>query len=100
MTTAGSEILQGASDALDFLRGDENKGRASKIINSIIDVKAIRASTGLSQVEFAQTYGLSVHSLKKWESGKRTPEGAAKAYLTVISQQPEAVKEALTNAGV
>ena len=100
MTKAGNEILQGANEALDFLRGDKQKGRAHKIINAKIDVKSIRAQTGLSQIDFAETYGLSIHSLKKWETGKRTPEGAAKAYLTVIAQRPNVVREALENANI
>ncbi|GAC20697.1 helix-turn-helix domain-containing protein [Paraglaciecola arctica] len=95
MTKAGNDILSGANEALEFLRGDPKKGRANKIINTIIDVKSIRAQTGLSQVDFAEAYGLSVHSLKKWEAGKRNPEGAAKAYLTVISKRPNVVREAL-----
>jgi putative transcriptional regulator len=100
MTKAGSEILQGANEGLEFLRGNKQKGRAHKIINAKIDVKSIRAQTGLSQVDFAETYGLSLHSLKKWETGKRNPEGAAKAYLTVISQKPNIVREALETANI
>ncbi|MCF6283615.1 MAG: helix-turn-helix domain-containing protein [Candidatus Hydrogenedentes bacterium] len=98
MSKAGEEILQGANEALSFLRGDKTQGRAHAIINSTIDVKRIRAKTGLSQAAFAETYGLSLHSLKKWETGIRTPEGAAKAYLTVIAQRPEVVKDALWSA--
>ena len=98
MTKAGQEILQGAADALDFVRGDKSKGRAHAIINASIDVKSIRKNTGLTQQSFAETYGLSLSSLKKWEAGIRTPEGAAKAYLTVIKQRPEAIKEALWSA--
>jgi putative transcriptional regulator len=95
MTKAGEGILQGAQDALDFLRGDKSKGRAYTIINSKIDVKGIRSKTGLTQEKFAETYGLSLSTLKKWEAGIRNPEGAAKAYLTVISQRPNVVKKAL-----
>ncbi len=98
MTKAGNEIIQGAQDALAFLHGDKSKGRAHAIINSKIDVKSIRAKTGLTQEKFAETYGLSLSTLKKWETGIRVPEGAAKAYLTVIAQRPKVVKDALKNA--
>lgn len=98
MSKAGSEILQGAQDALDYLRGESDKGRARTIINSKINVKAVREKTGLTQEKFAETYGLSLSTLRKWESGAREPEGAAKAYLTVIAQKPKIVKDALWNA--
>ena len=98
MTTAGKEILQGAQEALAFLHGDKSKGRAHMIINSKIDVKTIRKNTGLTQEKFAEAYGLSLSTLKKWEAGIRAPEGAAKAYLTVIAQHPNVAREALQNA--
>ena len=98
MTKAGQEILQGAQDARTYLHGDKMKGRAHVIINSKIDVKTIRATTGLTQEKFAETYGLSLSTLKKWEAGIRVPVGAAKAYLIVIAQCPDFAKEALRNA--
>lgn len=96
--TVTEEILQGAQDALDYLRGDKSKGRAHYIIASDINVKAVREKTGLTQERFAETYGFALSTLKKWETGARKPEGAAKAYLMVISQKPKLVRDALHNA--
>ncbi len=98
MTKAGDKILSGINDAIAYASGDKSKGRAHAIINSKVDVKAIRTKTGMTQAEFAETYGLSLYTLRKWEDGSRNPEGAAKAYLTVIAQRPNVVKEALWNA--
>jgi len=36
-------------------------------------------------------------SLEEWEQGRRRPESAVRAYLTVMDRKPEAVEEALTN---
>jgi putative transcriptional regulator len=98
MTKAGQEIIQGAQDALDYLRGEKTKGRAHYIIAAEIDVKSIREKTGLTQERFAETYGFSLSTLKKWESGNRQPEGPAKAYLMVINERPNVVKKALEGA--
>ncbi len=98
MTKAGEKILAGAEAGLAYVRGDKSKGRAHVIINSKIDVKTVRAKTGMTQEKFAETYGLSLSTLRKWEAGIRKPEGAAKAYLTVIAQRPNVVKEALWSA--
>lgn len=98
MTKAGQEILQGAQESLDYLRGDKTSGRAHYIINTDIDVKAVRERTNLTQERFAETYGFSLSTLKKWETGNRKPEGAAKAYLMVINERPNVVKRALQSA--
>ncbi|WP_447969883.1 helix-turn-helix domain-containing protein [Nitrospira sp. M1] len=97
MTKAGDEIMAGINDAIDYMRGDKTKGRAHYIIAADIDVKAIREKTRLTQERFAETYGFSLSTLKKWESGNRHPEGPAKAYLMVINERPNVVKKALEN---
>jgi putative transcriptional regulator len=60
-----------------------------------VDVKAIRTGLGMSQQEFAGRFGFSVNTLRHWEQGTRTPEGAARAYLRVIDRAPKAVQKAL-----
>ena len=36
-------------------------------------------------------------SLQEWEQGRRRPESAVRAYLTVMDRNPEAVEKALMN---
>lgn len=36
-------------------------------------IKAIRASTGLSQKKFAEKTGVSARTILSWETGDRTP---------------------------
>jgi putative transcriptional regulator len=62
-----------------------------------VDVKAIRSKLGLSQAEFSRRYAVSSRSLQEWEQGRRRPEGAVRAYLTVINRNPQAVEEALAS---
>ena len=59
------------------------------------DVKAIRASVGKSQYEFALMIGVSVATLQNWEQGRRQPEGPARALLRVAAMNPAAVAAAL-----
>jgi putative transcriptional regulator len=42
---------------------------------------AARASTGLSQAEFAKLLGVSKRTLQEWEQGRKQPTGAAKSLL-------------------
>lgn len=60
-----------------------------------IDVRRIREELGMRQNEFAIHFGISVKTLRNWEQGLREPEGPARAYLTVIKNDPQAVLRAL-----
>ena len=57
--------------------------------------KIIRRALGLSQEEFAARYHIPVGTLRDWEEGRLEPDQPARAYLTVIARDPEAVREAL-----
>jgi putative transcriptional regulator len=93
-----NEILQGAEDALAFLRGDKTRGRAHKVRMTDVDVKAIRSKLRMTQEQFSETFAIPVSTLKKWESNHRVPEGPTKAYLMVIAKNPKAVRNALEGA--
>jgi putative transcriptional regulator len=92
--TAGERMIESAKQALAVATGEENHGCAVHVPDDI-DVKAIREKICLSQGEFAKLFGLSKRTLEHWEHGRRVPSGAARAFLTVIAHEPEAVRRAL-----
>jgi len=55
----------------------------------------LRKRLRLSQGRFAENFGLSVDAVRHWESGRRQPEAAARALLTVIATDPEFVMRSL-----
>lgn len=59
------------------------------------DVAALRRFTGLTQEEFAAALGISVHTLRNWEQGRRAPEGPALALLRVAARHPKVLRENL-----
>ena len=61
-----------------------------------VDVRAARQRLGLSQPAFAARFGVPLPTLRKWEQGKRRPEGPARVLLRVIEREPDAVLRALT----
>ncbi len=61
-----------------------------------IDVKAVRTGLGMSQSQFARTFGFNPRVVQDWEQGRRQPETAARAYLLVIQRNPGAVTAALS----
>lgn len=61
-----------------------------------IDVRGIRAATGLSQAKFAELLSIEVATLRNWEQGRREPTGPARALLRAIRNDPVAVVKALS----
>ncbi len=65
------------------------KGR----IDSGEDVAALRRFVGLTQAQFAQAMGISVHTLRNWEHGRRPPEGPAIGLLRIAARHPRIIRE-------
>ena len=57
--------------------------------------KIIRRALGISQEDFAARFHIPIGTLRDWEQGRVEPDQAARAYLTVIARDPEAVRKAL-----
>jgi putative transcriptional regulator len=66
-----------------------------KIIKTLPDPKRIRRKLKLTQVEFSRRYAIPLGTLRDWERRARFPDAAARAYLRVISQDPERIAELL-----
>lgn len=94
-TKAFDAIKAGLDDALAYAEGDASKGSTHALQVEDIDVASIRKASGLSRQKFADRFGLDVRALQDWEQGRRRPDRAARAYLTVIARDPEAVQRAL-----
>jgi putative transcriptional regulator len=63
-------------------------------------VKVIRRALGLTQEEFSGHFHIPLGTLRDWEQGAVVPDQSARAYLTVIARDPEAVRKALSSAHV
>jgi DNA-binding transcriptional regulator YiaG len=62
------------------------------------DIAALRRFVGLTQTRFARAMGISVHTLRNWEQGRRTPEGPALALLRIAARHPRILRENLRTA--
>ncbi len=89
-------IMEGLQQALAYTKGDSSGiARIVRVNVKPTDIKKARKNVGLSRDDFADMFGLSPATLRKWENGERVPTGAAKALLTIISREPAAVMRAL-----
>jgi putative transcriptional regulator len=98
MSNAFEEIKSGLEEAIAWQQGDKSKEMAHFIRALPVNVKEIRAKLGITQEAFCENYGISLSTLKKWETGAREPEGPTKAYLYLISQRPNVVKKTLRSS--
>ena len=62
------------------------------------DVASLRRFIGLTQAKFAEALGISVHTLRNWEQGRRHPEGPAIALLRIAARHPRVLKANLRPA--
>jgi putative transcriptional regulator len=62
------------------------------------DISALRRFVGLTQTQFAQAIGISVHTLRNWEQGRRQPDGPAIALLRIAARHPRIIRENLESA--
>jgi DNA-binding transcriptional regulator YiaG len=62
------------------------------------DIAALRRFVGLTQSRFAEAMGISVHTLRNWEQGRRRPEGPAVALLRIAARHPRIIRENVESA--
>lgn len=93
MSEAFESIKAGLHEAVAHAQGKPVKANVHEI--QPMDVKAIRSKVGMSQSEFASSFGISVGTLRHWERGDRRPHGPARVLLTVLAEKPEVVLNVL-----
>ncbi len=59
------------------------------------DVVALRRFLGMTQQSFSDALGISIHTLRNWEQGRRHPEGPALALLRIAARHPRVLRENL-----
>ena len=91
--TAGQRMIASAKQALAFVQGKDD-GCVVHIPDQI-DTARIRKKINMSQSQFAAYFGVSVRTVQEWEQGRVVPSRSARAFLTVIDREPEAVRRAL-----
>lgn len=98
MTTLGSRLIQSAREAVAIAKGEADPASYRVHVPAELDVAEIRKGLGLTQAAFAARYGFPIGTLRDLEQGRARPDASTRAYLTVISREPEAVQRALAPA--
>jgi len=88
------KFMQGLTEALDYRQGIISARKIKLAIKPLStfntdDIKRIRQKTGLSQVAFAGSLGVSPKTVEAWENGRNKPEGASRRLLEIVRDDPE-----------
>jgi len=62
------------------------------------DVAALRRFICLTQEQFAEALGISVHTLRNWEQDRVKPDGPGLALLRIAARHPRIVRENVNTA--
>ena len=89
MSDIFKSIKKGIEEAIAHQKGKKTGIKSYK--PEAVDVKKIREKTGLTQEQFAATFGISLGTLRHWERGDRAPHGPALVLLNVIEMEPSTV---------
>lgn len=86
------QIAENPQAARDTSKVPKRKWR---MVLPVPDVNAVRTKLGMTQESFAETFGVSLATIRNWEQGRREPHGPARVLLAIIEREPKAVLRAL-----
>ena len=85
-------LISGLYDALAYAKSERKAGlRVHTVRVDRNFVAQTRLNAGLSQEDFAKVTGASLGTVRKWETGERSPSGAAQMLVRVLARAPEIV---------
>lgn len=93
---AFDKISEGLTEALAVARGEAEPAKLH--VPHDISVRSIRQRAGMTQDEFARTYGFSVGQIRDWEQGRNRPAGCVRLYLLLIGSDPEGTRSRISTA--
>ena len=89
--------LDGPKVTVAYVGSGNSGGKTARVKVPPVNVAALRAKTGLSQFEFAQSIGVPKGTLLNWEQGRREPTGPAQVLLAILAKKPSLVQDLYTN---
>lgn len=93
------QIMEGLTDALDYVKGDSTKARSQMItVQPVVEfdaksVKEVRSSLGMTQVIFAAVMGVSKKTVEAWEHGTNVPGGSSCRLLEMFRSDPSIAQQ-------
>ncbi len=100
----GDLLIQGANEALAYIRGSGNARVHYTAAPPVIPpppayaaerIRALRLRFGFNQRSFARVLNVSDQTVRAWEQGINTPSGASLRLLELAERYPEVLRAAV-----
>ncbi len=99
MSRVGDDLVEAFEELAADLRGDV-KASSYEIPADMLTpdrIRAIRRRVARSTVAFERDYHIPARTMEAYEQGRRRPDTATQALLTIIDREPEIAKRALAS---
>lgn len=96
-TELEQDLLLACEEMLAHVKGEKQFPTYYYSLPKEVDVKEIRVNMQLTQEQFASLIGASIHAVRHWENGRRTPDGTARTLLHVLRNNPHAILDTLSH---
>ena len=90
------DLVKSIKQAGKIRRGERKPSRM--FLHPDTEIAKLRKNLGASQTEFAAMIQVSVGTIRNWEQGRRTPQGPAKALLSLVAALPKESRKLLSRA--
>ena len=89
-----NSISKGLNEAIEFEKGNVKARKKKRTVAPIPifkadQIKLLRQEMGMTQVMFAAVVGVSPKTVEAWESGKNSPDGAARRMMSILKRDPQ-----------
>ena len=96
----GDEIIKGLEQTFEYVQSAGKPGPKNMTVHKVkipnkMNVQKIRSSIGLSQADFAATFGFSRRTVQNWEQGITMPSKPARTLLSLIKKDPKTISRLL-----
>jgi len=104
MSEQFDSMMEGLTDLLQYVKGDNTKGR-SRVVEikglnvtplkkySKEEIKRIRVRHNLTQRTFADCFGVSQKTVESWERGDNTPSGSSIRLFQILEVNSNVLEE-------
>jgi putative transcriptional regulator len=97
-------MLKGLTQAIEYVQGDETKGRSKEVKLKKLEVvplkdyskeelKNIRLQNNLTQKNFADCLGVTKKTVESWERGRNKPSGASVRMFQIMEKNTHILEE-------
>lgn len=86
-------IMRGLNEAIEHAEGKRRLKTNRVTIQPLRDfsgaeIKALRLELNLTQVSFAEFFGVSIKTVEAWEAERNRPEGPARRLMSLLQADP------------